>query len=53
MSWPFPHARDGQALAEQLRTYAKAGATDFHLYHAGLASPRRLAAMAEALRLIR
>ncbi|MEV0354354.1 hypothetical protein AB0H88_52175 [Nonomuraea sp. NPDC050680] len=48
-----PRPADGQALAEQLRTYAKAGATDFHLYHAGLASPRRLAAMAEALRLIR
>ncbi|MFD1547967.1 hypothetical protein [Nonomuraea guangzhouensis] len=48
-----PRPADGQTLAEQLRTYAKAGATDFHLYHAGLASPRRLASMAEALRLIR
>jgi hypothetical protein len=48
-----PRPSDGQALAEQLRTYAKAGATDFHLYHAGLASPHRLASMAEALRLIR
>ncbi|MEU7862462.1 hypothetical protein [Nonomuraea sp. NPDC049141] len=48
-----PRPADGQALAEQLRTYAKAGATDFHLYHAGLASPGRLASMAEALRLIR
>ncbi|MBT2235744.1 hypothetical protein [Nonomuraea sp. NEAU-A123] len=47
-----PRPADGQALAEQLRTYAKAGATDFHLYHAGLASPHRLASMAEALRLI-
>lgn len=47
-----PRPADGQALAEQLSTYAKAGATDFHLYHAGLASPRRLASMAEALRLI-
>ncbi|WP_219471879.1 hypothetical protein [Nonomuraea rhizosphaerae] len=46
-----PRPADGEALAEQLRTYAKAGATEFHLYHAGLASPRRLAAMAEALRL--
>jgi hypothetical protein len=48
-----PRPADGQALADQLSTYAKAGATEFHLYHAGLASPRRLAAMAEALRLTR
>ncbi|WP_336204890.1 hypothetical protein [Nonomuraea sp. LPB2021202275-12-8] len=46
-----PRHADAQALAELLRTYAKAGASEIHLYHAGLASPKRLAAMAEALRL--
>ncbi|NRQ39003.1 hypothetical protein HII36_45365 [Nonomuraea sp. NN258] len=47
-----PRPADGEVLAAQLRIYAEAGATEFHLYHAGLASPRRLAAMAEALRLV-
>ncbi|UBU15606.1 hypothetical protein [Nonomuraea gerenzanensis] len=46
-----PRPADPEALADQLRTYAKAGASEFHLYHAGLASPQRLAALAEALRL--
>ncbi|WP_431932350.1 hypothetical protein [Nonomuraea jabiensis] len=45
-----PRPADATVLADQLRTYAKAGATEFHLYHAGLASPQRLAAIAEALR---
>ncbi|MER5998478.1 hypothetical protein ABT120_07900 [Nonomuraea angiospora] len=45
-----PRPADAAALADQLRTYAKAGATEFHLYHAGLASPQRLAAITEALR---
>ncbi|MEU6781007.1 hypothetical protein ABZ912_17535 [Nonomuraea angiospora] len=45
-----PRPADAAVLADQLRTYAKAGATEFHLYHAGLASPQRLAAIAEALR---
>ncbi|MEU8248591.1 hypothetical protein [Nonomuraea sp. NPDC048916] len=46
-----PRPADPVALADLLRTYAKAGAAEFHLYHAGLASPPRLAAIAEALRL--
>ncbi|MEO3883931.1 hypothetical protein [Nonomuraea sp. B5E05] len=46
-----PRPADAEALADQLRTYAKAGASEFHLYHAGLASPQRLKAMREALRL--
>ncbi|MER7365234.1 hypothetical protein [Nonomuraea wenchangensis] len=45
-----PRPADASILADHLRTYAKAGATDFHLYHAGLASPARLAALTEALR---
>ncbi|WP_206068636.1 hypothetical protein [Nonomuraea composti] len=46
-----PRPADPEVLADQLRTYAKAGATEFHLYHAGLASPHRLSALAQALRL--
>ncbi|MGN9781938.1 hypothetical protein ACTMTF_10945 [Nonomuraea sp. ZG12] len=46
-----PRPADAQALAELLRTYVKAGASEIHLYHAGLASPQRLTAMADALRL--
>jgi hypothetical protein len=46
-----PRPADAALLADQLRTYAKAGATEFHLYHAGLASPDRLAALSTALRL--
>ncbi|MGW4792991.1 hypothetical protein ACWEPC_11330 [Nonomuraea sp. NPDC004297] len=46
-----PRLADPDVLADQLRTYAKAGASEFHLYHAGLASPPRLAALARALRL--
>ncbi|MET7329839.1 hypothetical protein [Nonomuraea sp. NPDC005650] len=45
-----PRPADPAVLVDQLRTYAKAGATEFHLYHAGLASPQRLAAITEALR---
>ncbi|MGW2142847.1 hypothetical protein ACWCOT_00965 [Nonomuraea bangladeshensis] len=45
-----PRPADASILADHIRTYAKAGATDFHLYHAGLASPTRLAALTEALR---
>ncbi|MFF5205823.1 hypothetical protein [Streptosporangium sp. NPDC000396] len=44
-----PRPADAAVLAEQLAAYAKAGATEFHLYHAGLASPARLAALREAL----
>ncbi|MEU6712611.1 hypothetical protein ABZ897_14115 [Nonomuraea sp. NPDC046802] len=46
-----PRPADATTLADHLRTYAKAGATEFHLYHAGLASPQRLAALTQALRL--
>ncbi|MEV4175319.1 hypothetical protein [Nonomuraea sp. NPDC049709] len=46
-----PRSADPDTLADQLRTYAKAGASEFHLYHAGLASPQRLAALSQALRL--
>ncbi|MEO3788751.1 hypothetical protein ABGB14_00975 [Nonomuraea sp. B10E15] len=48
-----PRPGDAEALADQLSAYAKAGASEFHLYHAGLASPQRLKAMREALRLHR
>ncbi|MFC7105698.1 hypothetical protein ACFQQB_37930 [Nonomuraea rubra] len=34
-----PRPADPDVLADQLRTYSKAGASEFHLYHAGLASP--------------
>ncbi|NUW40470.1 hypothetical protein [Nonomuraea rhodomycinica] len=47
-----PRPADPEAQAELLRAYAKAGASEFHLYHAGLASPHRLATMRQALRLI-
>ncbi|MEO3872347.1 hypothetical protein ABGB18_26340 [Nonomuraea sp. B12E4] len=46
-----PRPADPTVVADHLRTYAKAGATEFHLYHAGLASPQRLTALTEALRL--
>jgi hypothetical protein len=45
-----PRPADAAVLAGHLRTYAKAGATEFHLYHAGLAARERLSALAEALR---
>ncbi|GAB2912918.1 hypothetical protein ACFMQL_23430 [Nonomuraea fastidiosa] len=48
-----PRPADAEVLADQLRTYSKAGATEFHLYHAGLASPQRLQALAKALNLCR
>ncbi|MBN6053247.1 hypothetical protein JYK22_15015, partial [Nonomuraea sp. RK-328] len=47
-----PRPADPEVQAELLRAYAKAGASEFHLYHAGLASPRRLSAMQQALRLL-
>ncbi|WP_181957996.1 hypothetical protein [Nonomuraea mesophila] len=47
-----PRPADAESMADQLRAYAKAGASEFHLYHAGLASPQRLEAVREALRLL-
>ncbi|MFI6790284.1 hypothetical protein ACIBG4_23465 [Nonomuraea sp. NPDC050383] len=47
-----PRPADPEAQADLLRAYAKAGASEFHLYHAGLASPHRLSAIQQALRLI-
>ncbi|MGW2158625.1 hypothetical protein [Nonomuraea sp. NPDC001699] len=47
-----PRPADAAALAGQLKTYAKAGASEFHLYHAGLASRHRLSTIATALRLL-
>jgi len=46
-----PRPADAEALAELLSTYVKAGASEIHLYHAGLASPQRWAAMKDALRI--
>ncbi|MFB4267009.1 hypothetical protein [Nonomuraea sp. GTA35] len=46
-----PRPADPDVLADQLSTYSKAGASEFHLYHPGLASPQRLAALTKALRL--
>lgn len=47
-----PRPADAGALADLLATYAKAGASEFHLYHAGLAGSPRLAAMRKALELM-
>ncbi|MFI6477192.1 hypothetical protein ACIBH1_04625 [Nonomuraea sp. NPDC050663] len=44
-----PRPADPGVLAEQLQIYGKSGAQEFHLYHAGLASPARLDALREAL----
>lgn len=44
-----PRPADATVLADQMTTYARAGATEFHLYHAGLASPARLSALRKAL----
>jgi len=46
-----PRPADATALADQITTYVKAGASEIHLYHGGLAGPPRLAIMPEALRL--
>lgn len=46
-----PRPADPDHLAELLTTYTKAGASEFHLYHAGLASPQRLTAITRALEL--
>jgi hypothetical protein len=46
-----PRPADPSVLLDHLRTYAKAGASEFHLYHAGLASPQRLTTLTQALQL--
>src|SRR5690606_15267866 len=46
-----PRPADPDHLAELLTTYTKAGASEFHLYHAGLAGPQRLTAITRALEL--
>ncbi|GGT12921.1 hypothetical protein ACFFV7_25075 [Nonomuraea spiralis] len=45
-----PRPADATTLTEHLKAYAHAGASEFHLYHAGLASPQRLSALTNALR---
>jgi hypothetical protein len=47
-----PSPADPTDLADRLTAYAKAGASEFHLYHAGLASPHRQSVIAKALRLL-
>jgi hypothetical protein len=44
-----PRPADAEVLAGQLAAYREAGAQEFHLYHAGLAAPSRLAALRAAL----
>ncbi len=44
-----PQPADAARLAESFTAYTEAGADELHLYHAGLASPQRLAALTEAL----
>ncbi|WP_229795090.1 hypothetical protein [Saccharothrix coeruleofusca] len=44
-----PKPVDGAALAGEWRSYREAGVAEFHLYHAGLASPARLDALRQAV----
>ena len=44
-----PKPADGAALSEEWLTYVDAGVEEFHLYHGGLASAARLAALREAV----
>lgn len=44
-----PQPEDPEALAGLLHRFARAGADEFHMYHGGLASTRRLAAVKQAL----
>ncbi|MEU7899359.1 hypothetical protein AB0B45_41735 [Nonomuraea sp. NPDC049152] len=46
-----PKPTDAGELAASFSAYAKAGADELHLYHVGLASAARLAALTEAIRL--
>lgn len=44
-----PKPADGEELLEEWLAYAEAGVEEFHLYHAGLASSRRLDALRHAV----
>lgn len=44
-----PRPADGAVLLAEWERYAQEGVAELHLYHAGLASPARLAAMREAI----
>jgi hypothetical protein len=44
-----PRPAGGDALLAEMRRYAAQGVAEFHLYHAGLASSARLAAIREAV----
>ncbi|GAA1310987.1 hypothetical protein [Saccharothrix xinjiangensis] len=44
-----PKPADGEELLKEWLTYAEAGVEEFHLYHAGLASARRLDALRHAV----
>lgn len=44
-----PTPADGAAVAEEARRFAQSGVAELHIYHAGLASNRRLAAIRAAL----
>ncbi len=44
-----PTPADGALLADHLRQYQAEGVREFHLYHAGMASPARLAALRHAV----
>jgi hypothetical protein len=48
-----PKASDGGTLAREWGTLASAGAGELHVYHLGLASNRRLAALSEAVNIVR
>src|SRR4029450_12510432 len=44
-----PKPVDGAAMLAEMRALAEDGVEEFHLYHAGLASPARLDAIREAV----
>jgi hypothetical protein len=44
-----PKPVDGAAMLAEMRALAEEGVEEFHLYHAGLASPARLGAIREAI----
>ncbi len=48
-----PKPAAAEDLAASFAAFTKAGADELHLYHVGLASPARMSALSEALRLAR